>query len=91
METAVEWGLVNRVIPLSDLEEEAMNYALQLAKGPGRAMGMMKKIVDQADKSDLASILEQERMTQTMMVTTEDHKEGVQAFKDKRKPQFVGK
>ncbi|MBA2176409.1 enoyl-CoA hydratase [Halobacillus locisalis] len=91
VDTAVEWGLINRVIPLADLEEEAMNYALTLAKGPGRAMGMMKKIVDQADKSDLASILEQERMTQTMMVTTDDHKEGVQAFKDKRKPHFVGK
>lgn len=91
VETAVEWGLVNRVIPLADLEAEAMNYALRLAKGPGRAMGMMKKIVDQADKSDLATILEQERITQTMMVATEDHKEGVQAFKDKRKPEFVGR
>ncbi|RDY71439.1 enoyl-CoA hydratase [Halobacillus trueperi] len=91
VETAAEWGLVNRVIPLADLEEEAMNYALALSKGPGRAMGMMKKIVDQADRSDLAAILEQERMTQAMMISTEDHKEGVQAFKEKRKPNFVGK
>lgn len=91
VETAAEWGLVNRVIPLTDLEEKSMNYALRLAKGPGRALGMMKKIVDQADKSDLASILEQERVTQTMMAVTEDHKEGVQAFKEKRKPNFVGK
>ncbi|WP_406945635.1 enoyl-CoA hydratase/isomerase family protein [Halobacillus sp. SY10] len=91
VEKAAEWGLVNRVIPLADLEEEAMNYALALSKGPGRAMGMMKKIVDQADRSDLAAILEQERMTQAMMISTEDHKEGVQAFKEKRKPNFVGK
>ncbi|QAS51974.1 enoyl-CoA hydratase/isomerase family protein [Halobacillus litoralis] len=91
VETAVEWGLVNRVLPLEDLEEGAMNYALRLAKGPGRALGMMKKIVDQADKSDLATILEQERVTQAMMVSTEDHKEGVQAFKEKRKPNFIGK
>ncbi|MBN8235943.1 enoyl-CoA hydratase [Halobacillus kuroshimensis] len=91
VETASEWGLVNRVIPAGELEEEAMNYALRLAKGPGRAIGMMKKIVDQSDQSDLAAILEQERISQTMMAETMDHKEGVAAFKEKRKPQFTGK
>ncbi|UOR13945.1 enoyl-CoA hydratase/isomerase family protein [Halobacillus amylolyticus] len=91
VETAVEWGLVNRVMPLTDLEEGAMNYALELAKGPVQALGMMKKLVDQADQSDLATILEQERLTQTMMAQTDDHKEGIQAFKDKRKPVFVGR
>ncbi|MYL30221.1 enoyl-CoA hydratase [Halobacillus halophilus] len=91
VETAAEWGLVNRVIPIGELEEEAMNYALRLAKGPGRAIGMMKKIVDQSDKSDLAAILEQERISQTMMAETSDHKEGVAAFKEKRKPHFTGK
>ncbi|MYL38212.1 enoyl-CoA hydratase/isomerase family protein [Halobacillus litoralis] len=91
VETAAEWGLINRVIPIGELEEEAMNYALRLAKGPGRAIGMMKKIVDQSDKSDLAAILEQERISQTMMAETSDHKEGVAAFKEKRKPHFTGK
>ncbi|MFD2925041.1 enoyl-CoA hydratase/isomerase family protein [Halobacillus naozhouensis] len=91
VETAVEWGLVNRIFPLSDLEEGAMEYALRLAKGPGQALGMMKKLVDQSDQSDLATILEQERLTQTMMAQTDDHKEGIQAFKDKRKPVFVGR
>ncbi|TGB03894.1 enoyl-CoA hydratase/isomerase family protein [Halobacillus salinus] len=91
VETAVEWGLVNRVFPLDQLEEEAMNYAVALSKGPGRAMAMMKRLVDEADHADLASILEQERVTQTMMVSTDDHKEGVQAFKEKRKPVFAGK
>ncbi|UOQ95751.1 enoyl-CoA hydratase [Halobacillus shinanisalinarum] len=91
VETAAEWGLVNRVMPLTELEEGAMNYALELAKGPVQALGMMKKLVDQADQSDLATILEQERLTQTMMAQTDDHKEGIQAFKDKRKPVFVGR
>ncbi len=91
VETALGWGIVNRVLPLDKLEEESMNYAVQLANGPGKALGMMKRLVDEAEHSDLASILEQERLTQTMMVTTEDHKEGVQAFKDKRKPGFTGR
>ncbi|MFC7061925.1 enoyl-CoA hydratase/isomerase family protein [Halobacillus seohaensis] len=91
VETAREWGLVNRVVPLADLETEALNYAVKLSKGPGRALGMMKKIVDQSERSDLATILEQERITQTMMVSSDDHKEGVQAFKEKRKPEFLGK
>ncbi|MCA1022293.1 enoyl-CoA hydratase/isomerase family protein [Halobacillus litoralis] len=91
VETAAEWGLVNRVIPIGELEEEAMNYAVRLAKGPGRAIGMMKKIVDQSDQSNLAAILEQERISQTMMAETSDHKEGVAAFKEKRKPHFTGK
>ncbi|MCP3029098.1 enoyl-CoA hydratase/isomerase family protein [Halobacillus sp. A5] len=91
VETAVEWGLVNRVFPLAELEEGAMNYALDLAKGPGKAIGMMKKLVDRAERTDLADILEQERITQTMMINTEDHKEGVQAFKDKRNPDFIGR
>ncbi|CDQ20496.1 2-(1,2-epoxy-1,2-dihydrophenyl)acetyl-CoA isomerase [Halobacillus karajensis] len=91
VDTAAEWGIVNRVVPLANLEEEAMNYAIRLSKGPGRALGMMKKMVNQTETSDLAAILEQERITQTMMAATEDHKEGIQAFKEKRKPNFVGK
>ncbi|WP_082235092.1 enoyl-CoA hydratase/isomerase family protein [Halobacillus massiliensis] len=91
VETAAEWGIVNRVIPLENLESDAMDYALRLANGPGRAIGMMKKLVDLSERSSLEDILEQERLTQAIMVSTEDHKEGVQAFKDKRKPEFIGR
>ncbi|ELK48940.1 enoyl-CoA hydratase [Halobacillus sp. ACCC02827] len=91
VEQAYDWGMVNRILPVDDLEGAAMEYALEIANGPARAIGMIKRVVDQADQSDLAAILEQERISQTMMIATEDHKEGVEAFKNKRKPEFAGR
>ncbi|AQQ51976.1 enoyl-CoA hydratase/isomerase family protein [Planococcus lenghuensis] len=85
---AHEWGIVNYVYPVDQLEQEALALAERLAAGPGRTFGLLKKITDQAATSSLAEILEQERITQAMMVTTDNHKEGVAAFKEKRKPDF---
>lgn len=90
-EYAKELGLVNRLYAGSELEDQAKAYVQKLAMGPGRAYEMMKKLVNQAETSDLASVLEQERIAQTFMISTEDHQEGVQAFTNKRKPTFTGK
>lgn len=85
---AHEWGIVNQLHPLDELEQQAFGYAEKLANGPSKAYGMLKRITDQSLTSGLEEILEQERITQAMMVTTEDHLEGVAAFKEKRKPTF---
>lgn len=87
-ETAHEWGIVNHLYPLEKLEQEALSFAEKLATGPAKAFGLLKKIADQSATAGLAEILEQERVTQAMMVTTDDHLEGVTAFKEKRKPVF---
>ncbi|WP_345239196.1 enoyl-CoA hydratase/isomerase family protein [Pontibacillus salipaludis] len=87
---AMELGLVNKVYEQSELEASAREYVTKIAMGPGRAISMMKKLVNQSETADLASILEQERITQTVMVSTEDHQEGVSAFVEKRKPAFTG-
>ncbi|KGX91297.1 enoyl-CoA hydratase [Pontibacillus halophilus JSM 076056 = DSM 19796] len=87
---ALELGIVTKTVPLEELETAVQSYAERLATGPVQAFGMMKKVVHAADTQDLATILEQERISQTLMVSTEDHQEGIAAFAEKRKPQFTG-
>jgi 2-(1,2-epoxy-1,2-dihydrophenyl)acetyl-CoA isomerase len=84
-------GVINSLIPLENLQEETTKLALKLAHGPGRAFGKQKKLIDHSLTSSLEEILEQERLTQVLMVQTEDHQEGVAAFKEKRNPEFKGK
>ncbi|WP_377888933.1 enoyl-CoA hydratase/isomerase family protein [Alkalihalobacillus sp. R86527] len=88
---AKELRIVNQTYPLSQLQDEAIAYAEKLSKGPSKAFGFIKKIADSSLTSSLPEVLEQERITQAMMVTTEDHKEGAAAFKEKRAPQFKGR
>ncbi|MBM7691321.1 2-(1,2-epoxy-1,2-dihydrophenyl)acetyl-CoA isomerase [Peribacillus deserti] len=85
-----ELGVVNALVPAETLEEEALKYASRLANGPGRAYAMMKKLIDHSMTASLEDILEQERITQTLMISTDDHQEGIAAFKEKRKPVFTG-
>lgn len=88
---AKELQIVNRVVPLEELEATTKELAYKLSHGPSRAYGIMKKIIDGSFQASLEDILEQERITQTLMVATEDHLEGVKAFQEKRKPRFQGK
>ncbi|WP_409305203.1 enoyl-CoA hydratase/isomerase family protein [Peribacillus sp. SCS-155] len=90
-ERLYQLGVINQLVPIEALKEEALMLAKKLAQGPTKAYGMMKKIINHSFTASLEEILEQERISQTMMVTTEDHLEGVQAFKEKRRPEFQGK
>ncbi|MBM7703738.1 enoyl-CoA hydratase/isomerase family protein [Metabacillus iocasae] len=90
-ERLYQLGVINQLVKIEALEEEVMKYATMLAQGPVKAYGMQKKIINHALTSTLDEILEQERMTQTLMITTNDHQEGIAAFKEKRKPIFQGK
>lgn len=87
---ALQWGIVNRIFPLEDLHEEAMNYARKLSNGPSRSYSLSKKIVNEALITDLESILDKERLSQSIVRLTSDHKEGVAAFKENREPKFNG-
>ncbi|MTH55329.1 enoyl-CoA hydratase [Bacillus mangrovi] len=89
--TAHSYGIVNRVVPIDQLKDEVSSFAFRLSQGPLQAFGQMKRIIEQSSCSRLEDILEQERLTQAMMIETDDHQEGIAAFKEKRKPEFQGK
>lgn len=81
-------GIVNRIYPEEEFAKEVRTYAARIASGPVTAFGFIKKLVDQSFTASLGEMLEQERITQATVISTEDHKEGVQAFKEKRRPVF---
>jgi 2-(1,2-epoxy-1,2-dihydrophenyl)acetyl-CoA isomerase len=90
-EKALELGLINRVVEKDRLMEEAMALAKRLAAGPTRAIGMMKKLLNRSFELDIQTVLEFESAFQGILVSTDDVKEGVQSFLEKRPPEFKGK
>ena len=89
-EEALDWGLVNRVVPAADLTDEVGKLARQLADGPTRAHGGIKKLLQTAPHDSLESQMERETRIIHEMAISRDGREGVAAFVDKRKPTFKG-
>ena len=90
-EEAHRTGLVNKVVADEDLEAETSRFAEQLAALPTMALGRMKQTLHASFETDLASALEREAVGQTFCGYTQDHKEGVAAFFEKRDPDFAGR
>ena len=88
---ALTLGLVNRVVPAAALMAEAEGLAKRLASGPAIAYGYMKANINAALTSDFRTLLDREAMGQTMTGRTEDHKQAVKAFLEKRQPTFKGR
>jgi 2-(1,2-epoxy-1,2-dihydrophenyl)acetyl-CoA isomerase len=87
---ALEWGLVNRVVPDDEVESTAMELAAALAKGP-RSLGMIKHVAWAAADSTLEEALVHERLHQREACRTEDFIEGITAFAAKRPAEFKGR
>jgi 2-(1,2-epoxy-1,2-dihydrophenyl)acetyl-CoA isomerase len=90
-EEAERIGLIYRVVPHDELEKETLALANRLAEMPTKAIGKAKKVLNQAFDMTLAKVLTEEIEAQTYLSQTEDHREGIQAFLDKRQPKFRGK
>ncbi|MGJ9383131.1 enoyl-CoA hydratase/isomerase family protein [Salipaludibacillus sp. CF4.18] len=90
-EKAVEFGLVNKSVELDQLISEATRWARELAEKPSIAMQMLKKSVNQGGSIDLQSGLDLEAACFGNAFASEDRKEGMKSFIDKRKPEFTGR
>jgi enoyl-CoA hydratase/carnithine racemase len=88
---AYRLGLCSKVVPHEQLMPTTMELATRLAQGPTYAMAMIKMLVHKAQNQDLAEHLTQAARAQNLARQTEDHKEGVRAFIEKRKPKFKGR
>ena len=88
---ALSLGLVNRVVADDELDQVALDYVRELAKGPTFALGVAKKMFKMMYQPDLETLLDAEAWAQGLALMTDDHKEGVQAFFDKRKAEFKGR
>lgn len=84
-------GLIYKVVPHEELEKEAMGLAGRLASMPTKAIGRAKRVLNQAFDMTLAEVLDEEIDAQIYLSQTEDHREGMRAFLEKRKPKFQGK
>lgn len=84
-------GLVNHVVPGDKLLDEAHKYAAMLAGKAPFAMGMAKHIINLCLNTDMHTGRYLERLGQSVLVQSEDLKEGISAFREKRKPNFRGR
>ncbi len=89
-EEALQLGMVNKVVAPEALEETVAGLAARYAAAPTKAIGLMKKMLNRSFSSSLDEMLDYEAYCQKIAGNSEDYREGVAAFNEKRKPQFKG-
>jgi 2-(1,2-epoxy-1,2-dihydrophenyl)acetyl-CoA isomerase len=89
-ERAAQFGLINRVVPADDLIVDAMTMAAKLATAPTGSIGRIKRMLNNSFSNDLRTQLELEHECQIESGRSNDFKEGVTAFFEKRPPRFSG-
>ncbi|WP_321393672.1 enoyl-CoA hydratase/isomerase family protein [Emcibacter sp.] len=88
---AVDWGLASQLVPHDDLAEEALATACKMAKGPGRAFSDIRGMLDQSLQNDFRSHLAREAENIAELTVSEDGKEGLSAFLERKEPDFSGR
>jgi 2-(1,2-epoxy-1,2-dihydrophenyl)acetyl-CoA isomerase len=88
---ALEYNLTNKVVSATDLESETLKIATTFATGPTKAYGYIKRMIDRAAVVSLDEALDYEVFMQEAAGRTQDYTNAVEAFKEKRKPEYSGK
>jgi 2-(1,2-epoxy-1,2-dihydrophenyl)acetyl-CoA isomerase len=88
---AHEWGFVTRVVPDAELIASAQALAREFAESATYALGLAKKMFQSMYTPSLEALLETELLNSTIARLTDDHKEGITAFAEKRTPEFRGR
>jgi 2-(1,2-epoxy-1,2-dihydrophenyl)acetyl-CoA isomerase len=88
---AERWGLINRVVPLAELEATIAKLAGRMAKGPALAYGRTKKLLNASDGNSLDEQLAAETESFALSALTEDFAAGVAAFVEKKPANFTGR
>jgi 2-(1,2-epoxy-1,2-dihydrophenyl)acetyl-CoA isomerase len=87
---ALSYGLVSKVFAPADLMDEIANLAHDLIQGPTKAYGLIKRAFNHVILEQLSRTMRFEAYLQEIAGSTQDHREGVKAFTEKRPPQFRG-
>lgn len=90
-EEAEKIGVLNRLVPAAELEKETMALARKIADGPPIAIRLMKFQAYKGLEMDFDTALQVAAASETITLSSEDHREGVAAFREKRKAKFQGK
>lgn len=90
-EEAYQFGLINKVVPLDEYLVAAMELAESIAAMPPLAVRIGKEMVNQAFETSLSQGIADERRSFYFLFSSQDQKEGMQAFVEKRKPEWKGK
>ena len=88
---ALVMGLVNQVVSSEQLMPVARSLALELAQGPTAAIGLTKTLLHLAPTASLEQLAEFEAYALSVVLSSEDHREGIAAFREKRPARFVGR
>jgi 2-(1,2-epoxy-1,2-dihydrophenyl)acetyl-CoA isomerase len=88
---ALEWGMIARVVDDHDLATESITLATRLAQGPTVAYGLIRRLARESAQLSLTDALAAERVAQRVAGRTEDFKQAVYAFLQKRQPTFDGR
>ena len=89
---AMQVGLVTRLAETREaLYEEADALAAKLARKAPQALGLAKAVLNTSSSIDDTSARVLERVAQSVLLKTEDHAEGIRAFREKRKPSYTGR